>query len=546
MTWCNFPMNGNYHEPSVDWLINLIKQMENEWNDIKNLFPLGDLYYVNVLSPGLPLIGLDNTGVTDNTNRLQHIIDYFKNKKAVFIFPSGNYLFNRQINFYDDSYILGYNAQILMDSYNNVCWWLSGNNIYLDGFKFNTNANCIYVSVSENVRINNCYFTTRQNQPGYYEYAITISHSKFIEITNSFIDQPLPTGELTYNNADGIHINGGSENIVIENIYGAAGDDFIAINAAEPGTNPGSIKNVYIKNVHMTYNNKTSARGIRLYGIGENQKISNILIEDCEIYSSNDIFPLFITNNPGIQGSSSADKCYVNNLEIINCIFNNNNEAISAAYSQIDNININSPIVNNGYLFLITGSNIGTARIDNLVNCGILSCDENSNMTQLIVKDSVFNNVPYMFNVDGNLNIVWLDTGKIEYSALMTSTSTGHIDKFKMSNYIQNHITNNLIMYVTTSIMEFIGNNIEYDGYLISIPKTCSLLCANGNTFSSAKSNVVTVLNQTGLQRVKGFDIILGSEPSSGYAGDRYILNNSGTLELKIHDMAGWKTISTS
>lgn len=29
MTWCNFPMNGNYHEPSVDWIINEMKQALN-------------------------------------------------------------------------------------------------------------------------------------------------------------------------------------------------------------------------------------------------------------------------------------------------------------------------------------------------------------------------------------------------------------------------------------------------------------------------------------------------------------------------------------
>lgn len=35
MTWCNFPMNGNYHEPSVDWLVNEIKKALQEWETTK-------------------------------------------------------------------------------------------------------------------------------------------------------------------------------------------------------------------------------------------------------------------------------------------------------------------------------------------------------------------------------------------------------------------------------------------------------------------------------------------------------------------------------
>lgn len=35
MTWCNFPMNGNYHEPSVDWFINTIKNAIDEWDKTK-------------------------------------------------------------------------------------------------------------------------------------------------------------------------------------------------------------------------------------------------------------------------------------------------------------------------------------------------------------------------------------------------------------------------------------------------------------------------------------------------------------------------------
>lgn len=42
MTWCNFPMNGNYHEPSIDWFLHQLKKvLENDKRqdkEIKALF----------------------------------------------------------------------------------------------------------------------------------------------------------------------------------------------------------------------------------------------------------------------------------------------------------------------------------------------------------------------------------------------------------------------------------------------------------------------------------------------------------------------------
>lgn len=56
MTWCDFPMNGNYHEPSVDWLVATIKnQIEKNNNlyqylkDNKDRFNNTDYLYLDSL-----------------------------------------------------------------------------------------------------------------------------------------------------------------------------------------------------------------------------------------------------------------------------------------------------------------------------------------------------------------------------------------------------------------------------------------------------------------------------------------------------------------
>lgn len=97
MTWCNFPMNGNYHEPSVDWLVGKIKQIEDNYNtitDMINDIEIGGGIFINVLNPPDGLEPLKNDGITDNSSNLQAIINYCGTKGGCICFPPGNYIFN--------------------------------------------------------------------------------------------------------------------------------------------------------------------------------------------------------------------------------------------------------------------------------------------------------------------------------------------------------------------------------------------------------------------------------------------------------------------
>ena len=115
MTWCNFPMNGNYHEPSVDWFISEMKSALNDIKDFKYNVGLEinnvlnsylqdgkivmNSIYINVLNPGYGLEPLKNDGTGDNSDNLNAIIQYLKvnNIQGTIFFPAGRYNFYSQI-----------------------------------------------------------------------------------------------------------------------------------------------------------------------------------------------------------------------------------------------------------------------------------------------------------------------------------------------------------------------------------------------------------------------------------------------------------------
>ena len=133
MTWCNFPMNGNYHEPSVDWLVKTLVKAVESWDELNNnindkfnriddniktnvedyiegmvnsgyfdsvLEGFLDTIFINVLHPPYGLNPLNPNGNVDNTDNLQAIIDYLRthNRYGRIYFPSGSYLFNSTVN----------------------------------------------------------------------------------------------------------------------------------------------------------------------------------------------------------------------------------------------------------------------------------------------------------------------------------------------------------------------------------------------------------------------------------------------------------------
>ena len=501
-------------------------------------------FYINVLFPPNSLSPLKNDGITDNYTNLSNIIEYAKGlkEKVIFIFPSGNYLFSQQITFDLSCSIIGVNSKIIMNNENQVCWWLNGENILLKGFHFSTQANCLYISLSKYVEITNCIFETLAEIQGKYQYGITISHSSYINLHDCIINTPLPSGELTYMNNDAIHINGGSSFITIENISGHSGDDFIALNAAEPSTNPGTISNISIKNVNMMYNG-SSARGVRFYGVGQSQSISNITFDNCNFSNTKVYEPFVCTNSPSLDGSSTVEKVFVNNIIISNCNFQSSVGNIRFSYATCNDIQINNPTSsNNTYIVAMRNSNVANIEIYNIVNNGIVNVDKESSLSRLYVEKGIFNDGIFMINNTSFINTVKLFNGEINNSYLTTNTSTGNINFFHMDDYVLKNITNNVIMYCTTTIVTLTNIYVEFDGYVISFPNNCELLIANNISLPSNKTNINSVLNVTGLKRCKGMLTI--AKDLNGVEGDYYLFNDSGTIKYRIFTNGAWHVVN--
>lgn len=189
-------------------------------------------------------------------------------------------------------------------------------------------AKPFYFLQLKNAYIHDCYVSTYTGDTavtkGVYTYwfAFQCNELSYAKFKNVHIDQP--TSGNSYNSADGIHLSGNCHDIVIDNVYGQAGDDFIAMNTNE--NQSGDIFNVIIRNCSI--GDKTiSGSGIRFYGCSRLSKtpsdvqlrISNVLISKCNINTY--LSPcIFFTNNPDwVKTDLSSQKLSVNNVTIKDC-----------------------------------------------------------------------------------------------------------------------------------------------------------------------------------------------------------------------------------
>lgn len=180
----------------------------------------------------------------------------------------------------------------------------------------------------KNAYIHDCYVSTFTGDTsitkGVYTFwyafqCVNLVNAKF---KNVHIDQP--TNELDYNSADGIHLSGKCHDVIIDNVYGQSGDDFIAMNTNENIS--GDIYNITIKNCTIG-KDKRSGSGIRFYGCsrlshvpGKPQlSINNVSIENCFIRSG--LSPcIFFTNNPDWKYTDTTSlKLAINDVKIKNC-----------------------------------------------------------------------------------------------------------------------------------------------------------------------------------------------------------------------------------
>lgn len=97
--------NREYHEFNLDWFIKEFRGIKKEVEEIENnikefLANLSDPY-INACYPPGNLDGLIGDGVTDNTDKLQKIINYACEKHRRIIIPSGEYVLNAGVTIPD-------------------------------------------------------------------------------------------------------------------------------------------------------------------------------------------------------------------------------------------------------------------------------------------------------------------------------------------------------------------------------------------------------------------------------------------------------------
>ena len=367
MTWCNFPMNGNYHEPSVDWFISQIKYLMNVVKNINisNLKTVKDY-------------GAVGDGQTDD---LESFLLCEKSNNIIII-PEGTYFLSNQFEL-KNKIILGFNATLINRIANpdTSCIKLNGG-CTICGVSFNTYSKCIKLAGEWN-QIINCKFTTTPIDNNAYAYAIEIENGGYDKISfceiNNFI--------ANVHNRDGIHINCGVWYVWIENCRIESQDDAIAINSGE-GNDDRILKNIYVNNCYIWAN-----QGIRIYGFGERRLIRDIYINDCIIdIQSNSIPCVRITNSSNTEGNTGQEFLWANNLNINGCYLKCNTNCITIANSALVSINVNNCTTElaQSYSLLKTyNSNINSIKINEIHNLGsnaILDID--SNIEMILVNNS--------------------------------------------------------------------------------------------------------------------------------------------------------------
>ncbi|HOP10479.1 MAG TPA: right-handed parallel beta-helix repeat-containing protein [Oscillospiraceae bacterium] len=128
--------------------------------------------------------------------------------------------------------------------------------------------------------------------------------------------------------ADGLHINGNSENVVCRNIRGQVGDDLVALNAFDwdnSSINFGPIKNVLCEHLDLYRDSNYKALrilpGIYYYGDGsfvdcatENILFSDVRgIKNFKLYLQTRSYP--VDGKPSLTGIGTGDHIYFENID---------------------------------------------------------------------------------------------------------------------------------------------------------------------------------------------------------------------------------------
>lgn len=521
---------GNYNAQ-----VEAYRKIVEDYKKEVDTYRINSVNWINAIQ-----IGCDPTGTTP----INDVINNFQFASSnVLYFPTGTYLLEDQLTL-NNICVYGDNAIIKLDNLKTHALVMKGNNLYLKGIEFNTNAKCVEFQNGNNILIEDCIIHTQSIQGGNYQYGVTFNNCKNIKCNRLIINQPVDPN-ATSNNADGIHIYGGCENITITNIIGISGDDLIAINSPEPTGNNAPIKNVYIDNLISTLNNEKGARCIRLYA--NKSSLSNITITNSYLATNiEETRPLIITNASEQGGDSSLEKCTIDRLYLSNCVFDTPSQALLTSYANIEELQIiDCKFTGNLQFHYSIDSDINRYICRNLNISNVFLQTTAGIIGKILLNNSVLNN--NAFNNLANIDTVIVNECEInDYLFSLTTKNINNIfiDKCKITTNNQSlHPIN--IAFNTKKIV--LTNNIYSNTPSIFRAEDIEMdiLIAEGNSYDIVNSvNTIYFLNPN--TRFKGLDIISQSAPLKAFNGDRYIKNNSGTFEIYYYDYNAWNKLTST
>ena len=253
-------------------------------------------------------------------------------------------------------------------------------------------------------------------------FAINCTRLYDATFKNIHIDQPVCYKKNQFNGADGLHLMGQCHDIIADNLFGFAGDDFIALNASEMSW--GDIYNIEIKNCQMGTRGKPTKNGIRMYS--QTYKgcipvyIKDISISNCFINSDNSP-SIYISNSAAGVESTEVPRLIVKNVTVTDCEFIAPQYQYSCKYHpsiiRIGGVNADSIVVKN--IKAETNKDSLSSFINILDNTIISNCNINdvefagknkysfvqigdANTSDITVKEVKFENI----KSDSKLNIL--------------------------------------------------------------------------------------------------------------------------------------------
>lgn len=373
---------------------------------------------------------------------------------------------------------------------------------------------------------------------------IQINNSHHISIKNVDIDTSYTVNtasestEYLYN--DGIHINGGSHDILIENVIGKILDDLIAFNTVEGiGVDNKDIYNVTVNNV---YSNKSY--GFRFYGFADVDiyNIYNISINNCIIHTNNNVPAVRFLNSVGLGGQSKTRiNCY--NVTFNNCDFKSNNSTVYFTRCTGDVIFNNCVFRNSNTHTFNSENSVGGDKAMNLsiIHCAFISGDYQplrllgwvANTTDalsvIIIKDSVFSSKG-VFLVTNNMEKVVVENCNIDCASLIGGGNTSVLLSLVNCDCKNTQISIGDLFeeyYISNCKMANYGSN-NYMIYII--PNNAKNIIISGDI--KANNGLTSITQSSSVKyRLKGL-IQQNTEPTIHEVGDYYIDTQNKAIKI--------------